>query len=747
MPRTRTKLFGTGKLKIVLIASTCLFLGWLISSSLAPGEDESGWRTAHEIGSAGVLGDPSGYGLHYEDKKRPGIIGNEPDSELKQTRKKKPNKPSVSGALKDLHHAVTDKIQSWKPYSARPNHDLDVTNTTADAKKLLENTTALAEGEIVKEGNLDDARLGARTRIGKCTILFRGNGFWERCIRTHEQHDKRHGYRLHVLRQELLDDVWSKPAYILSLLLRELAKPESERLEWLLWVDSDTIILNPHIPIETFLPPPGTEFDDIYMMYTADWNGLNNGVFPIRVNRWAVNLLSSVVAWRHFNPDDPLQFRDQSAMNSLIQQPKYAKHMVQAPQRWFNAYQGEHNETLAPFQIRRGDLLVHFAGVPDREPRMQYWLERAEQHLDDWEIPVKSTSYPQEAKDFWNEQRALRREKEAQISATTEIANKLLASTAQRMIEYADRLTEEQRSKIAKQQEEFMHNLGNDDFKTDKQKIEDGTKALLEAAQPLTDTIVEANKALLQAAHAAIFGGEKDLLDFEAERPALALELDLISNAVKRLKNLVMSPEDFWNRNDITTATNAVTEARASLHEKAAGRLAAEKEAAMRYMDRVKTSTAAAGAEGGAATIPAIADIELPKSVATTNLAVAALPPLATATVLDAAKALAAAGHIPIAAPNPSAAVGVAAVVAAPSDLAAAAAPPQLEPFTIPTTTALLPDLAAGKDTAAAAEGGMNVVSGATAWQTVVVPAVATAVVAVGGGSLGGSVAELLPGR
>ncbi|KAF2212554.1 glycosyltransferase family 34 protein, partial [Cercospora zeae-maydis SCOH1-5] len=243
--------------------------------------------------------------------------------------------------------------------------------------------------------------LGARTRIGKCTILFYGNSAWERAIRTHERHDREHGYRLHILRQQLLDDVWSKPAYILSLLLRELAKPDSERLEWLLWVDADTVLLNPHIPIDVFLPPPGSEFDDIHLVYANDWNGLNNGVFPVRVNQWAVNLFSAIVSFRHYRPTDPLVFRDQSAMDSLLHDPAFSPHVVQAPQRWFNAYQGEHNETLAPFQLRRGDFLVHFAGVPNREERMIHWLNRAEQHLDDWEVPLKSTSYPQEARDFW----------------------------------------------------------------------------------------------------------------------------------------------------------------------------------------------------------------------------------------------------------------------------------------------------------------------------------------------------------
>ncbi|KAF2157294.1 glycosyltransferase family 34 protein, partial [Myriangium duriaei CBS 260.36] len=242
--------------------------------------------------------------------------------------------------------------------------------------------------------------LGARTRVGKVTIIFGGAPTYERAVRTHELHDRIHGYPLHVLRHGILDDVWSKPAYILSLLLKELSRPETERLQWLLWVDADTILLNPHVPIETFLPPE-PEFDDVHLLITNDWNGLNNGVFPIRVNQWAVDLFAAIVSFRHYKPDANLVFRDQSAMDMLLKDPKFAKHTMQAPQRWFNAYQGEHNETLAPFQVRRGDFLVHFAGVGDRDRRMAYWLDRVDQHLPDWEIEVHHTSYPSEAREFW----------------------------------------------------------------------------------------------------------------------------------------------------------------------------------------------------------------------------------------------------------------------------------------------------------------------------------------------------------
>lgn len=57
---------------------------------------------------------------------------------------------------------------------------------------------------------------------------------YERAFRLHEAHDRLHGYKSFVLREQMLEGFWSKPAYILSLLLQEMAKPELERLQWLL---------------------------------------------------------------------------------------------------------------------------------------------------------------------------------------------------------------------------------------------------------------------------------------------------------------------------------------------------------------------------------------------------------------------------------------------------------------------------------------------------------------------------------
>ena len=564
------------------MGSACLALGFMVTSALGPRNDAFE-IDSHDYGipPAGVLHDPSGFGTRPEQKKRPGIIGSELDDEVEGPGNGSNKKPTVGGALADLHHAVSDKIQSWNPYFVKPapQDGTGAANGTTKQVGGKNKTAGLLAGESVKDGISEEERLGARTRIGKATILFSGNSFWERCIRTHEQHDKVHGYRLHVLRQQLMDDVWSKPAYILSLLLRELSKHESERLDWLFWVDADTVILNPYVPIETFLPPGGTEFDDVYLMYSNDWNGLNNGVFPIRVNQWAVNMFAAIVAFRHFNPKDPLIFRDQSAMNTLMREPEFAKHIMQAPQRWFNAYQGEHNETLQPFQVRRGDLLVHFAGVPQREERMQYWLERAEQHLDDWEVPVKSTSYPQEARDFWNEQREIRKHRNIQVEEARERAQRLLFETDLNLNDYGDRLEDDQRLKIGLQKDDLRMVIEQEPTKKNLEKIEERINGLTDASKSLMAVIAQANKQLLQSAHEAIFAGEKDLLDGGFGQGASGPETEQVSIQVQNLKALVMAPPDGWNRNNIKSAINDVTESRAKLQEKLAADLEANKQA------------------------------------------------------------------------------------------------------------------------------------------------------------------------
>jgi hypothetical protein len=91
---------------------------------------------------------------------------------------------------------------------------------------------------ITDEGSV--AFSGKRSSIGKVMMLY-GNPtpVYERALRGHDRHNEIHGYTMHVLREQTLSEFWSKPAYILQLLLAELAKPPPERLKWLMYVFPD----------------------------------------------------------------------------------------------------------------------------------------------------------------------------------------------------------------------------------------------------------------------------------------------------------------------------------------------------------------------------------------------------------------------------------------------------------------------------------------------------------------------------
>ena len=593
-------LFLGGRVKTYGVILAMALLGFWATAALGPGEDSIDIDVAaYDASSGGVLADPSGFGKGQGDVKAEyGIIGEDSPEELAAGEDDSSRKPSVKGALSELHHAVKDKLQSWNPYSAQPGRpplDVAANSTTAakGKKKPVGASSPKFEDELIVEGNAEKEGLGARTRIGKCSIVFNSNGYWERALKTHEVHDKIHGYRLHVLRQEMLDTVWSKPGYILSLLLRELAKPESERLEWLLWVDADTIILNPYVPIEAFLPPPGPEFEDVHLIFSNDWNGLNNGVFPIRVNRWAVDLFSAVLSYRYYRPDADLTFRDQSAMNALMHEPRFVNSIVEAPQRWFNAYQGEHNETLAPFQIRRGDLLVHFAGVPDREKRMGYWLERAEAHLDDWEVPYKSTSYITEARDFWEKQRGIRKDRAVRLAETRTKATALLTKTDEWRNAHDDRLTDDENALIAKAHDELLKVVNDDKWQDKLATLEELISGLEHATEPLKSAAEQSHKLLLASAHEAIFAGEKDLMQAGLTEGMSDPDLRAISESVKSLKNLVMSPQEFWSNQDLSQAVNAVTHARGRVLEKTAQQQAALEAQGQAEQERQKAIEAA----------------------------------------------------------------------------------------------------------------------------------------------------------
>ena len=167
------------------------------------------------------------------------------------------------------------------------------------------------------------------------------------------------------------------------------------------WFDADTIILNQNIPWEAFLPPSDT-FPDINFLGNKDWNGFNCGVFFLRINEWSVNFLTEASALPLLRPEVELGTRapnyEQDAMVWVLDKEGYREHVVYQPRQWYNPFaEGEHHE----LEHERGDLLIHFPGMPEKHTAIGRWLDKVDQSSEELTIPVSNLTLKAEIAQFW----------------------------------------------------------------------------------------------------------------------------------------------------------------------------------------------------------------------------------------------------------------------------------------------------------------------------------------------------------
>jgi len=122
------------------------------------------------------------------------------------------------------------------------------------------------------------------------------------------------------------------------------------------WVDSDVILVNPNIKLETFLP--NEKMDLIHLIVSNDYNGLNCGVFFIRVHPWSLNFIMRAYSYFYYHPERYLLYADQSSINNVLTSSNDTDdHYIIVPQYWFNSYIGDKE---------KGEFLVHLAGKRDK---------------------------------------------------------------------------------------------------------------------------------------------------------------------------------------------------------------------------------------------------------------------------------------------------------------------------------------------------------------------------------------------
>lgn len=224
-----------------------------------------------------------------------------------------------------------------------------------------------------------------------------------------------HGTSTHVLCEQLSDGAWNKIAFLLNLVMNEMLKPAQERLEWIMWIDRDAIVLDPCRPLSSFLPPNTTDYEDVNLITNNDGWGLNAGVFIFKVNDWATDLFNTILAYRYFRPDDELILAEQTAMETIISEEKWKKNVVRVPWYWFNAYpdeddsvnryrQGLEPEDLEWYRARMGDYVVHFAGDDGRSGagRMPDWLDMLQEVGNIYETNEPNREVTLEVKEYWD---------------------------------------------------------------------------------------------------------------------------------------------------------------------------------------------------------------------------------------------------------------------------------------------------------------------------------------------------------
>lgn len=258
---------------------------------------------------------------------------------------------------------------------------------------------------------------------------------YRRALKTHQTHAGRHGYDFHILQKSVAHHYWNKLYWILTVLVDELAKPEADRVEWMMWSDADTIVLNQAQRLDQFLPPRKRALQNVHLLCTKDSNGLNNGVFFIKVSQHSVRYMASAIALPIYMPEVPLPWPEQTAMWHIIQQPEFRDEVVYVPRHWINAYQQD-------IQSGDGAFLVHFAGVGDRKKKMREWLDRVEAEADIADLDGAASSLRSEIHDFW-----LRVNYYRQISSELTDASNITGTAGEAVRNFTDVIRQETHDK------------------------------------------------------------------------------------------------------------------------------------------------------------------------------------------------------------------------------------------------------------------------------------------------------------
>ncbi|EOD43043.1 putative galactosyl transferase gma12 mnn10 family protein [Neofusicoccum parvum UCRNP2] len=145
---------------------------------------------------------------------------------------------------------------------------------------------------------------------------------------------------------------------MLSVLQAELSKPQTERLEWMYYFPATSIILNPNVPLELFLPPTqNSTFEERHILYSEPVNtasptpDLSNTVFAAKVHQWSIDLFTTLVARTQSHSKQSNHHPNAITLHTLLTLPAPLSpkaHALGLPPHWLNAWPSTVPTTAAP---------------------------------------------------------------------------------------------------------------------------------------------------------------------------------------------------------------------------------------------------------------------------------------------------------------------------------------------------------------------------------------------------------------
>ncbi|BEI84437.1 hypothetical protein CcaverHIS002_0410410 [Cutaneotrichosporon cavernicola] len=153
---------------------------------------------------------------------------------------------------------------------------------------------------------------------------------------SHALYAKAWGYRYSGDSHSYVEDgprgCLNKEHVLRRVLARELSAKQPA--EWIVYSDADSIVSDPAVPLHVLLPPPSL---NAHFAFGVDPNGINAGVFAIRVSPLALEFVETVLDWSDTNTS-PL-ISDQHWIGlTLRRNETFANAFIEMHRSWMNAY-------------------------------------------------------------------------------------------------------------------------------------------------------------------------------------------------------------------------------------------------------------------------------------------------------------------------------------------------------------------------------------------------------------------------